>query len=189
MPSTSASKMLEHLCLRWKGKTDPFIPHLLRALMAHLTIRLLASPGHALVLSSLCKNAWYRNEYIINYAFLVMLSVLFVMVVTKAKQSGKCQLPPGFHSENLTNSVLSLGQAVGRELCPAAAAGQRAAAWTDSTVSKLELHGSRALFSHEIFMSSCFSLACCRQYYTMLKSGQGGIKWQIFSSIFAHRSA
>lgn len=53
--------------------------------MAHLTIRLLASPGRSLVLSSPCRNARRRNEYIINYAFLVMLSLLFVMVVTKAK--------------------------------------------------------------------------------------------------------
>jgi len=77
--------MFEHLCLRWKAKADPFVPHLLRALVARLTIRLLASLEHSLVLSSPCRNARYRNEYIINYAFLVMLSVLLVMVVTKAK--------------------------------------------------------------------------------------------------------
>lgn len=68
-----------------EGRADPSIPHLLRALTAHLTIGLLTSPGHSLVLSSLCGNAWCCNEYIINYAFLVMLSLFFVMVVTKAK--------------------------------------------------------------------------------------------------------
>lgn len=91
--------------------------------MAHLTIGLHASLGRSLVLSSLCRNAWYRNDYIINYAFLVILSVLFDMVVTKAERSGKCQLPPCFHSKNLTNPVLSLGQVTGRELCLAAGAG------------------------------------------------------------------
>lgn len=55
---------------------------------------------------------------------------------TKAKQSGKCQLPPGFYSENVTNSVLSPGQAVWRELCSGTAAGQRATARTGSTVSQ-----------------------------------------------------
>jgi len=62
-----------------------------------------------------------------------------------------------FIAKNLTNSVLSPGQVVGRELCLAAAAGQRAAAWTDGTVSKPELHSSSNLFSYKIFMSPCFS--------------------------------
>lgn len=151
--------MPERLCLGWKGKADPFIPHLLRALTAHLNIGLRASPERALVLSSPCRNAWCRNEDIINYAFLVMLSVRFVMGVTQAKWSGKCQSPPGFRRENLTNSVLSLGQAVGAELCPAAAAGQRAAARTHSQVRKPELRSRRALFSYKIFTSPRFSIA------------------------------
>lgn len=84
--------------------------------------------------------------------------------------------------------MLSLGRAVGRELCLAAAAGQRVAAWTDSPVREPELHGSRALFSYKFFMSPRFSLASHRQYHTMLQSGQGGIKWRTFSRIVACRS-
>lgn len=49
--------------------------------MPHLTIELLL----CLVLSSPSRNAWDRNEYIINYAFLVVLSTVFVTAVTKAK--------------------------------------------------------------------------------------------------------
>lgn len=49
--------------------------------MPHLTIGLLL----CLVLSSPSRNACDHNEYIINYAFLVVLSTVFVTVVTKAK--------------------------------------------------------------------------------------------------------